>query len=411
MTAATVACAQMLFRTGQRDECAAFLNSFLREPARDNYFLRDIQLAQDRFAAGGDEASVLIRNMAIGGLDYLEYFKGRYCSRPFDEFQVRPDGEVFSCCPSFLPHSIGNAFAAKSVDDLTSSPMVAKIRDSVIKQDFRYCRWTQCPAIKAGLPSTPPRAKTDYKPVQFLLSYDPTCNLWCPSCRTEKIVAKGHQRERIMRFTNDVVLPMLRDAEGCWMNGYGAVFASKACRQILETANPVDFPRLKFDFITNGVLFTRAEWAKFPNIHDMVRTISVSVDAARKETYDQVRLGGDWDVLMDNLAFMSELRRDGVIGKFEITMVVQERNFREMADFARLARRLGCDKVVFQPLMNWNSFTTEAFEGHAVHYSSHPRHPEFRRELDRLRDVVPATAEPALVSDRTERQTVAELQF
>src|SRR3989344_3044048 len=149
---------------------------------------------------------------------------------------------------------------------------------------------------------------------------------------------------------------MPKPANSGRMNGYGDVFASRACRKILETANTEEYPNLKFDFITNGVLFTAEEWAKFPGIHRMARSIRVSIDAACKETYDRIRLGGDWDVLMKNLEFIAALRRQNTIQRFMISMVIQEGNFTEMADFARMAKQLGCDAAIFEPIMNWNTF-------------------------------------------------------
>ena len=351
--------------------------------------MRDVELAQSRLSEEGERASVLVRNMAIGGLDYIEHFKGRYCNHPFDDFEIRSDGEIFVCCPSYLPYSIGNAFKIKSVEEVQSSPTLAKLKDSIIRQDFRYCRWLHCEKIKNGLPTKPVRAKVEYAPIDFRLSYDPTCNLWCPSCRNEKIVAKGEQRERIMQLTDEIVLPLLKTAHSCMMNGYGDVFASKACRKILETASPEGFPNLKFDFITNGVLFTAEEWEKFPGIHRMVRSIRVSIDAARKQTYDRIRLGGDWVVLMENLEFISLLRRQGIIERFMISMVIQEENFTEMVDFAHMAKRLGCEFAVFEPIMNWNTFAVDVFKQKAVHYSTHARHAEFRHELARVFEILP----------------------
>lgn len=390
LVSALVSCAQTLYRRGDRVESRSILAAHMKEyGSASNLFVRDVELAQSRFSEDGEHASVLVRNMAIGGLDYLDHFKGKYCNHPFDDFEIRSDGEIFVCCPSYLPYSIGNVFNVKSVDELKSSQMLAKIKDSIVQQDFRYCRWLHCEKIKNGLGGKPEKAKTDYVPVDFRLSYDPTCNLWCSSCRTEKIVAKGEQRERLLQLTDKIVLPLLKTAKSCMMNGYGDVFASRACRKILETVSPEKYPNLKFDFITNGVLFTPEEWAKFQGIHRMVRSIRTSIDAACKETYDQIRLGGDWDVLMKNLEFIASLRQQNIIQRFMVSMVIQEENFTEMADFARMAKQLGCEFAIFEPIMNWNTFPVEVFERKAVHYSTHPRHAEFRYELARVFEVLP----------------------
>ena len=38
-----------------------------------------------------------------------------------------------------------------------------------------------------------------------------------------------------------------------------------------------------------------------------------------------------------------------------LSMVVQENNFREMADFVRLARQVHADSVQFHKLLNWGT--------------------------------------------------------
>lgn len=388
--AASVSCAQTLFRHGGQEDARTFIGEFLRRFHNQYVFmLQDVGLAQGRLLAEQERASTLVKNMALGGLEYLTYFKGRYCNHPFDDFEIRSDGEVFVCCPTFLPWSIGNAYQVKSPSDLKSGKRFLQIKRSIEQQDFRYCRWMHCGKIlRNQLDEVSQLQKSEYAPVDFRLSYDPTCNLWCPSCRTEKIVAKGKQRERILALTDDLVLPMLKAGQSCMMNGYGDVFASRACRRILEAANRGQFSMLRFDFITNGVLFTRSEWEKFPNIHDMVRSVRVSIDAAQKPTYDKNRLGGNWTVLLDNLEFIASLRREGVIESFMISMVVQDNNFREMTDFALMAKRLGCDNVIFEPIINWNTYSLDVFQRKSVHDGAHPDHAAFRDELERMYKVL-----------------------
>lgn len=383
-----ISCAQTFFRHGQLRESCAFIDAWLHKFG-PNHMLSDIALAQSWSNGASKEIASLVETMASGGLGHLEYFKGRYCRKPFDEFEIRSDGEIFVCCPSFLPYSIDNIYQAPSTKEILNSKRHVKIRDSITRQDFRYCRWLHCTDLKNGLPTLLGSSKLHYAPSTFRLSYDPTCNLWCPSCRKEKIVATGAERDRLLRLTEEMVLPLLKDGEDCMMNGYGDVFASKACRRILEEANRQDFPKLSFTLISNGVLFTEREWQKFPSIHDMVRSIRISIDAACKDTYDKVRLGGDWDVLQENLLFLSGLRKSGVIREFMISFVAQDSNFEEMPDFASMGKKLGCDFVVFEPLMNWNTFSGAEFINKAVHYKSNPLHEKYMRKRAEILSVIP----------------------
>lgn len=323
------------------------------------------------------------------------YFKGRFCSKPFEDFEVTPTGAAYICCPNYLPEQIGN-IKQSGASNIINSQMATRIRRSILEGKFSYCDWTKCKAIKNEVLPTIETARADPLTQKFIdaadgridgpkdvrLSYDSTCNLSCPSCRSEKIVAKGKEFDEIMWVTDTVVRPLLRTAETVMMNGYGDIFSSRSCRRILETMSLETHPRLKFKFITNGVLLTESEWAKFPNIHGMVDSVRVSIDAVKEETYDIVRRGGDFEKLKRNLLFMARLRKEGLIREFMISFVVQRQNFREMADFCRWGAELGCDYVIFEVVQNWNTFSDFAAE--AVHLPSHPLHQEYQEEVAKV---------------------------
>jgi molybdenum cofactor biosynthesis enzyme MoaA len=313
------------------------------------------------------------------------YFNGRFCAKPFTDFEVTPTGAAYICCPNYLPTPIGNINDGNA-NDLINSPTAARIRRSIIEGNFGYCDWTKCAAIKNDSILTVEEASSDplmekyiragdghiEGPTDVRLSYDSTCNLSCPSCRTEMIVAKGKQFDEIMRVTDVVVRPLLHTARTVMMNGYGDIFSSRSCRRILESVSPETHPKLKLVFITNGVLLTEHEWSKFPKIRNMVDTIRVSIDAANEDTYNIVRRGGDFEKLKRNLNFIARLRNEELIRTFAISFVVQRQNFREMAAFCRWGSDLGCDFIIFEVIQNWNTFSDYA--SHAVHLPSHPLH-------------------------------------
>lgn len=371
--------AQTFYRRAERPNARALLEGYQRKFGSD-YLLADVDMAQSRHEREVAQSHPLVKTLACGGLDYLDYFKGRYCGNPFGDFEVRSDGEIFVCCPSYLPHAIGNLETVSGARALHTSPQLARIHNSIRNQTFQYCRWLHCEKIMGDrLPMKTAASPDAYEPQDVRLSYDPSCNLWCPSCRTEKIVLKRERQDELVRWTDDTVLPLLKSAKTVMMNGYGDIFSSRACRHILANMNRLHMPDLWLRLITNGVIFA-SEWEKFPNIHDMVESIRVSVDAARETTYNAIRPGGDWHALNENLKFISSLRRSGRIANFSVSFVVQRDNFTEMADFALLAQRLKCDEVIYEGLLNWNTFGIGGYRERAVHFPDHPLYPAFREE-------------------------------
>lgn len=379
----SLAAVQVFYQCGKMAEALAFLDGLLAFGR--SAFLDMIRFAVNLRYHGGILPPPL--NQLLGA--DLDYFADKWCDKPFTDFEVTPNGNVYICCPNHLPMPIGNAKREQSASILNSA-MAVRIRRSIIDGKFTYCDWAKCPVIKNNaLPKkadlTDPAMLQNIRrgngvinyPVHVRLSYDSTCNLWCPSCRTKKIAVKGKEFDEVMAITENVIMPVLHGAHTVMMNGYGDIFSSRACRRLLEVLNQQEFPHLKLKFLTNGVLLTEEEWSKFPNIHGMVHSIRVSIDAARKETYDRVRLGGDFDKLARNLEFMSRLRHQGVIDEFMISMVVQQENFREMEEFFDLGCRLDCDYVIFEVLQNWSTYTSPEYEKRAVHLRQNPSHPEF----------------------------------
>jgi wyosine [tRNA(Phe)-imidazoG37] synthetase (radical SAM superfamily) len=112
-----------------------------------------------------------------------------------------------------------------------------------------------------------------------------------------------------------------------------------------------------------------------------IKSVQVSVDAASKETHEGIRIGGLFDTLMNNLAFISRLRNQNIIEEFIISFVVSAINFNEMHDFVELWMRLGCDQVYFSCLVDWGVLSKEEYTDLAVHLPGHKMHNEFKKKL------------------------------
>jgi sulfatase maturation enzyme AslB (radical SAM superfamily) len=380
-----VAHVQQLNTAGHSEQVYKFIDFYILCHGNIQ-LLNDIKLATEKCLNGKFENIAypeLMKNLAFGGLAYKDIFKNKFCGNPFNEFEVTPSGAVYNCCPSYLPYSIGNIYDGDNLETIKCGKKFNDISDSIINQDFRYCRWIECPKIQAGLPDLSDQDLFEYQPKIVRLSYDPTCNLSCPSCRDHMINIVGEERDRILKITNEVIIPLLENAESCMMNGYGDVFASRACREILQKVNSSKYQNLKFDFITNGLLF-KSVWSEYPNIHNMINSVRVSIDAARPDTYAVLRRGGRWDKLLENLYYIADLRKKGIFEDFMISMVVQFENYNEMCEFGQLAYDLDVDHLVLENIMDWNVTSRNDYLKKAVHYPSHANHQEFRLELEKV---------------------------
>jgi len=322
--------------------------------------------------------------------------KGRICKIPFNRLAVAQGVSRF-CCAGWLSTSVGNCFN-QPWEDVWNSPKAEAIRASIHDGSYRYCKKMLCPWIQSGEISTAEalavesddwkeivtkqKTKIDKGPEIVGLSYDRSCNLRCPSCRKSAYMADQKTRDQFEELQEKSILPMLHNAQMVSLSGSGDPFASRNLRNLVMRLGPEEYPHLRFQIQTNGMLLSRKEWEKFPNLHGRVEILRVSIDAATEKTHEKLRLGAKWNVMLENMEFFGELKRKGLIQQFWLAFVVQQDNYKEMGAAAELAERLGA-QIWFARIANLGTFTEEEYTQRAVFLRSHPKHTDF---LEAMKD-------------------------
>ncbi|MEO0464188.1 MAG: radical SAM protein [Pseudomonadota bacterium] len=334
----------------------------------------------------------LFRLKALREPDNPAYqLEGTFCSVPFRQMDVL-ENTTHLCCASWLQASAGNMQTAHW-QDVSNSKAAQDIRASIHDGSYRYCNKTACPKIAGrDLPTKAEAAQESTKWARILidretavqegpetvnLAYDRTCNLACPSCRSEKFAADSKMRERFAVMQDNNILPLLKDAETVFVTGSGDPFASKNFRKLMKDLTPEDYPKLGFQIMTNAMLLTRKQWAEFPTLHGRTRLMKVSIDAATGPTHEKLRLGAKWPVMLENMAFAGELAAKGDVDLFELVFVVQQDNYREMGDAVDLAKEVGAQQIYFARITNWGTFSTVQFAQKSVFTPSHPEYADF----------------------------------
>lgn len=319
-----------------------------------------------------------------------------FCSEPFEHFEVNENGDVYVCCPGWVNKSIGN-LNRSTVDEIWNSKEVQEIRESILDGNFKYCKSEFCGQLKnKTLPAIDEvadpiykdiilgrKTRLDYGPKLMNLGYDRTCNLHCPSCRNELMVFKGEKRKKAESIQKKILDSNLDSLRRVVLSGHGDPFASHSYMGLLTNFDVEKYPELKVRLFTNGQLFTPKMWEKLKPIHSAIDEVFISIDAATAHTYSVLRAPGDFDLLLENLKFIGELRKENEIDFLRISFVVQKINYREMKDFVLLGKKHNCDLIYFSQIRNWNTYTKAEFKKIAVHERRHPEHPEF---VEILRD-------------------------
>jgi len=348
--------------------------------------------------------------------DRAERLQGRWCSMPFEKLALDGDG-AHLCCSSWLPTVVGDP-NTQSLDEIWNSKAAIEVRRSIIDGDFKYCL-DRCPAIQEkSLPlisAVPPdvyawavaakSAPITSGPKHLAVLYDRTCNLSCPSCRTDVLSATPKEREEFKLILEKVIRPALPGVRVLEFAG-GEALASAHLRTVLGLVDRQAHPDLHVALFTNGTLFDRKAWGHLSNVHG-ITSVYLSLDAATGPTFEELRRGGVWEETFANVEFISSLRKQGAIEQFVILFVVQSRNFREMADFVKLGQRLGCDRVLFHELVDFKTYSSKEFKARSIVSPGHPQHREL---LAHLRDPVFDDPRVVLATFRTLRQQALAAQ-
>lgn len=338
---------------------------------------------------------------------YVEVPPDRFCEKPFVEFRLdsvynENAMKVNPCCGGWHNKSFGRYKDFNSVEEIINSDHAKAFRESILDGSFRFCNKNVCPRIISKT-IYPLQKKEDIddpylkdiienniievdhlRNVSF--DWDPSCNLQCPSCRSEKIQHKKGTGpyNKLKKIQDDVLEFVFKNAKKedpmvFNITSTGDAIGSTLYREWLTTFDGTNWPNLKLDLMTNGVLLNKHMWKKLSKVHNNIRKIDISMDAGNKESYDKIRVGGNWDVLIKNINHLAE--ESIKIGfKLRLMCVVQYNNYRSLPELIRLAEDLeGVDEVLLNRVFNWGHWNHNEYMGHAIWRSDHPEHSDFKK--------------------------------
>lgn len=310
----------------------------------------------------------------------------RFCERPFQRAFLAPDGEV-KYCP-WMNYVIGNLYE-QDLGEIWHSEAAERARQSILNGSFAFCRKTSCRYLERDeLPDLAEeelqeRAVPSELPEDIQVCNDRTCNIACTSCRDCTLHAGKEERERI-DGAMERLLPFVNKAKFFNMNGQGEFLAIPSYIQFLGKLQP-ERPDFSISFETNGTLFDEAHWAKFSHLEKFPISVTVTLNSLKREVYRY--LSGGFDFLereLDNIRFMSKLRREGKINHLEVTMVVQEANCWEVPEYIRTfahSEEFTVDAIVMKPLYNWFKMDPETYWFKNILNPLHPYHKEYLKIL------------------------------
>ena len=318
--------------------------------------------------------------------------QGKICLSPWRTIEITLNGDIRLCgCQAWMPSTVGNIFQ-QSLDSIINNANSQVIRQSIINGTYDYCNENVCGIMSNKTLLDMHDLDDDIKEMissntvlnkltHIYIAGDNACNLSCPSCRTSKITSTlSKKQDKILGQTlkqnllsNGATTPI-----NLIISTSGEIFASVRLMSFINQINPKDYPNLSLHLQTNSLLAPK-NFHKLGAIAANIKSVTVSIDAARPDTYEILRRGANWNSLLKSMKFLQTLKHD--IGfKFVTRMIVQEENFKEIPEFYNFCDSFDVDSIEYLRLLNWSTFgNPEDFRKRDVldsmhHLRSHVKH-------------------------------------
>ena len=308
----------------------------------------------------------------------------KICKVPFRRIELTVAGEVYPCCPLYIKdYSFGN-INENTLEEIWNSEKAINFRQHLLKGDYSFCDLRLCNPNKnpSGL-QLDALSEQGYElseimenPKHVKLSHDRECNIMCTTCRDGIHRNSDKELEALNKKIDTVYLPMLNNAEIVCLSGSGDPFASRHGQKLIK-AIVEEYPKIRFDVHTNGILCSQSMCTKL-GIENKLSTIQISMHAATKETYDQIALGGNFDKIIENLEWLSEMKKSGKLFDIHLFFVIQLTNYKEMAEFVKLAQKYHA-KAFFWDYRDWGTRLGEHYDELAVFNPENIEHENFIR--------------------------------
>jgi molybdenum cofactor biosynthesis enzyme MoaA len=308
------------------------------------------------------------------------------CNLPHRTLVVDREGECFICtCEAWLPISVGNITTFNRLEDVWTSPAAIALQADVDSKKFTHCAVDRCGVTTRDINviEFTGRKDSDKDCYYVSINIDDSCNLRCPSCRPNAIMnTEGRDYDRRLRMVTHLakLLENFDQPTHIVMSGNGDPLASAIMRPLLHNYKPKDKHTIRL--FTNGLLL--AKQLTDNSIVNNITQYFISIDAGSKDVYEQVRLGGNHDMLLKNFEFLRDLvktTKAHVLLKF----VLQKDNYKDQEQFIKLAQDYNFEAVINR-LEDWDTWRTFG-EHDVIGNVDHPEHLDAVAELRRVYDL------------------------
>lgn len=266
------------------------------------------------------------------------------CYAPFSSMRFNHAGNVLACC--FNRGNILGKFPQQSIHDIWFGENRRQLRKALDKNDFSLGCQSCEKEITCGNRKASGAGEYDYlkkweleKKYPTMLDFElgSTCNFECIMCSGEYSTSIRKNREKKSAYYSpydehadlfvEQLTPFIPHLKEMRFVG-GEPFLMKVHYEIWDKVLEIN-PNVILNVLTNGSILNK-------RVQKMLEKgnfkISVSIDSIVKETFEAIRINGDFDQVMGNVAvFQALMKERGHVMNFNLCVMRQ--NWTEIPEY------------------------------------------------------------------------------
>jgi molybdenum cofactor biosynthesis enzyme MoaA len=298
-----------------------------------------------------------------------------HCNFPNRVLVVDIRGHCFLCtCEAWLPISVGQIQDFDALEKIWSSSTARELQQDIAEKKFSHCAVDRCGVLTKDQRivdySDPIHQKHPEDLYYVSVNIDDSCNLICPSCRSDQImITQGSDYQQRLQQVNHLMQLLQEFDHPCQitMTGNGDPLASAIMRPLIHNFRPRHNHTIRL--FTNGLLLKKQ--LSQATVINNISQYFISIDAGSACVYEQVRRPGRWNVLIKNLDFLQQLIKS-TKATVLLMFVLQASNHNDMQNFVDLCQHYGFSGIINR-LEDWG--TWKDFEKHdVIGNQAHPLH-------------------------------------
>ncbi|OGL45354.1 MAG: hypothetical protein A2161_12975, partial [Candidatus Schekmanbacteria bacterium RBG_13_48_7] len=182
-------------------------------------------------------------------------------------------------------------------------------------------------------------------PIILSVGLTTRCNLSCIMC--SQSVMRGGERFDMDDSLLEKIQPLLNLAQEVRWNENGELFSSPHVLKYLDLIKISGVPR---NFVSTN--FLRVERHLETLLECNITQLNISIDAASETTYEKIRQGAQWKLLIKNLTYLRNLKKERVhnFPRVVFTFIPMNLNLAEIPEFINFSHEFGADEIQFLKL-------------------------------------------------------------